>query len=448
MTDSNQGEALPSPTKTELMGVAKEYLFRYSHHDFIDIVVSRAQGSRVYDRDGRSVLDFSSGQMCSTIGHNHPAILKAIDASKDQPIHLYTYMLDESVIGLARKLGELLPNELRKIMFLSTGGESNEAAIRMAKMHTGGFEVISVDASWHGMTAGAHSSTFGGGRKGYGPMMSGTFALPLPNSFRCPIQHCRDVCDKTCLKVGFGMIDTMSTGSYAALITEPLFGAGGLTVPPEGYFNFLRQECDKRNMLLIVDEAQTGLGRSGVMFTHERTGIVPDILTLSKTLGGGFALSATCTSSEIEEDVHEKGFIYHTSHTSDPMPARIGLAVIDVIVREELAKRAQELGKYFMERLDTLKQKYDFVADVRGMGLLIGVELVKDRKTRDTYPELGHYLVDKCFGSGLHFHLSGMASASKVGTVIKLAPPMTVTEAEIDEAVSILDKAMSQWRSS
>ncbi len=446
MSDNVRSEAPSSRTKAELMEVAKEYLFRYSHHEFIDIVVSRAQGSRVYDHDGRAVLDFSSGQMCSTIGHNHPAILEAIEASKNQPIHLYTYMLDESVIELARKLGELLPKELRKVMFLSTGGESNESAIRMAKMHTGGFEVISVDASWHGMTAGAHSSTFGGGRKGYGPMMSGTFALPLPNSFRCPIQHCRNTCDKTCLKVGFGMIDTMSTGSYAALITEPLFGAGGLTIPPDGYFDFLRQECDKRNMLLIVDEAQTGLGRSGVMFTHERTGIVPDILTLSKTLGGGFALSATCTSAEIEEDVHDKGFIYHTSHTSDPMPARIGLAVLDVIVREELAKRAEKLGNYFMERLGNLMQKYEFVADVRGMGLLIGVELVKDRKTRTIYPELGRYLVDKCFHSGLHFHLSGMASASKAGTVIKLAPPMTVSEAELDEAVDILDEAMSGWR--
>lgn len=443
---SNMSNQQATATKAELMETAKEYLFRYSHHDFIDIVVSRAQGACVYDRDGRRILDFSSGQMCSTIGHNHPAIIAALAESAEKPIHLYTYMLDESVIELARRLGELLPEKLGKIMFLSTGGESNESAIRMAKLRTGGFEVISVDASWHGMTAGAHSSTFGGGRKGYGPMMPGTYALPLPNSFRCPIQHCRDKCDKTCLKVGLNMIDAMSTGSYAALLTEPLFGAGGLTIPPEGYFEFLREECDKRGMLLIVDEAQTGLGRSGHLFTHDRTGVVPDILTLSKTLGGGFALAATCTSAEIEEDVHEKGFLYHTSHTSDPMPARVGLAVLDVIIGEGLAQRAAALGEYFRERLRSLGQKYDFVADVRGQGLLIGVELVKDRQTRDIYPELGRFLVEQCFAAGLHFHLSGMASASKAGTVIKLAPPMTVTEAELDEAVDILDRAMSAWR--
>jgi 2,2-dialkylglycine decarboxylase (pyruvate) len=361
-----------------------------------------------------------------------------------EPLHLYSNMLSPAVVELARDLARLLPPNLQKAMFLSTGSESNEAALRIAKLDTGGFEVIAMGNAWHGMTAGSNANTYAGARKGYGPTMPGTMALPPPNGYRCPIRHCAGTCDTTCLDVGFEMADMQSVGAYAAVICEPVLAAGGIVVPPETYMRRLKAHCEKRGLLLIFDEAQTAFGRLGSMFCFEQMGVVPDILTLSKSLGGGLPLAATMTSAAIEERVHAKGFHFYTSHVSDPYPARVALRILKLIEAERLVEKAKADGAYFMAGLCALQQRYEAIGDVRGLGLLIGVELVRERAAKTPDPALGANLVRRCFELGLQTTLSGAARDPASGTVWKLAPPLTVTRAELDQGLDIIDRALGE----
>jgi len=421
----------------------EKHLFRYPRSGFAPALIVAAQGSWMRDADGREILDFGSGQMCATLGHNHPAIVEAIRQGCEGPIHLYSTFLSAPVIELATELAKLLPPHLQKVMLLSTGAESNEASLRLAKLATGGFEVLSLGGAWHGMTAGANAQTFAGGRRGFGPPQPGAFALPAPNAYRCPIRHCTDRCDMACLDVGFELWDQQSVGAGAAVLCEPILAAGGMIVPPDGWFARLREHCARRGLLLIFDEAQTGLGRTGAMFCFEHEGVAPDILNLSKTLGGGVALAATIASAELEEDAHEKGFHYYTSHVSDPLPARVGLAILQLIAEQDLVAHARAMGERLATGLRELANRHEAIGDVRGKGLLVGVELVRDRRTRKPHPELGKAAVKRAFELGLQSSLSGSARDPELGTVWKLAPPMTVSAAEIDLGLDLIDRALT-----
>jgi 2,2-dialkylglycine decarboxylase (pyruvate) len=354
-------------------------------------------------------------------------------------LHLDSTMLSPDVVALADRLCGLLPEPLGKVQFLNTGGEANEAAIRLAKIATGRFEVIGMAGSWHGTTTGAASATYAHGRKNYGPAMPGSLAIPAPHCYRCPIRHCRERCDMACLDAGFDMIDAISVGSEAALIVEPIQSAGGIVVPPDGYFKRLREHCDRRGILLILDEAQTGLGRVGDLFAFEGDGVVPDILTLSKTLGGGLPLSAVVASESVAEKGREGGFAHYTSHASDPLTATVGLAVIDVILGENLAERAKTVGAQLKDRLLELQDRHEAIGDVRGRGLLLGVEIVADRETREPGHDLIAALTERCFALGLNINRVGGPHS-----VWRIAPPLTIGEAEIDSAIEIMDRAFRE----
>jgi 2,2-dialkylglycine decarboxylase (pyruvate) len=198
-----------------------EHLIRYGM-PFAPHLIAKARGTLLWDTAGRELLDFTSGQMCATLGHNHPRIVAAIREACEGALHLYSGMLSPPVVALSQRLAAMLPPHLSKSMFLSTGAEANEAALKMAKLHTGKFEVVGFTGAWHGMTSGAQSVNYVAGRRGYGPMMPGSLALPAPNAYHCPVRHCRDRCDGTCLEVGFDLVDALSTGSLAAVIAEPV----------------------------------------------------------------------------------------------------------------------------------------------------------------------------------------------------------------------------------
>jgi len=223
----------------DLWQTVDDHLIRYGG-SFAPVIAGEAKGSWVRDIDGRAILDFTSGQMCSTLGHSHPEIVAAIQGACNEAIHLFSGMLSPSVIGLAKALAEILPPPLTKSMFLSTGGEVNEAALKLAKLKTGGFEVVGLNGSWHGATGGAASSTYAAGRNGSGPAAPGTFALPAPYAYRCPIRHCTGTCDTTCLEVGFAAYDAQSVGRPAAVIAEPILSSGGIIEPPAGYLAKLK----------------------------------------------------------------------------------------------------------------------------------------------------------------------------------------------------------------
>jgi 2,2-dialkylglycine decarboxylase (pyruvate) len=415
-------------------------LIRYGGSFWGEPVV-RASGSYVQTASGRRVLDFTAGQICATIGHNHPRVADAVRRALDEVVHLNSWMLSPPVLDLAGALLATVPPPLSKAMFLSTGGESIEAAVKMAKLYTGGFEVASLTRSWHGLTSGAAALTMSGGRRGYGPLMPGAFALPAPYAYRCPVRHCDGACDCTCLEAGFDLFDQASVGAPAAVVAEPVLSAGGVIVPPPGYFARLLELCEEREMLLVLDECQTGLGRIGTMYGFEAFGVVPDFLVLSKTLGGGIPIGAVVTSATIEAECHARGFMHVTSHVSDPLPAAAARAVLDVVVEEDLAARAARQGTRLMGHLRTLQERHEAIGDVRGMGLLCGIELVEDRSTRAPAHALGAALTDACETRGLSINLVRGQSTGGANC-IRMAPPLNISDDDVDLAAEILDASL------
>jgi 2,2-dialkylglycine decarboxylase (pyruvate) len=417
----------------------KRFLIRYSH-GFASFTVARASGAWIETTDGQRILDFTSGQICSTIGHNHPRIVAAVQRSLDEVIHLNSWMLSEPVLALAERLVGLVPPSLDKVILVNTGGEANEVALRIAKMHTGRFEIVGLTRSWHGLQAGVASINLAAGHAGYGPLMPGSLTLPAPYAYRCPIRHCNGACDCSCLEAGFNLIDQQSVGSLCAVIAEPVLSAGGIIVPPPDYFQRLRKLCDERGMLLILDEAQTGFGRLGTMFGFELYQVEPDILSVSKTLGGGVPIAATFTSSEIEADCYAKGFMHVTSHVSDPLPAAAGLALLEVIEEEGFVEQARRRGEYLMARLRGLQEDFEQIGDVRGRGLLVGVELVEDRNTKEPADALGLAVSNECLRRGLSMNI--VRSNAGLFNCFRMAPPLSITEGEIDIAIEIIAESL------
>jgi 2,2-dialkylglycine decarboxylase (pyruvate) len=432
--ESTQGNADPA-----FWEKARAHLVRYGG-DFVPIIAERAQGSFMWDAQGRRILDFCSGQMSAIIGHSHPEIVEVVRRTVGELDHLYSTILSRPVVDLAARLAELAPGKLDRVLLLSTGGESNDAAIRMAKLATGRHEMVGLSRSWHGVTGGAASATYSSSRRGYGPAQVGSFVLPAPDAYRSRFIGADGSYDwRSELDFGFELIDRQSTGELAACIAEPILSSGGVLEPPVGYMPALAEKCRERGMLLIFDEAQTGLGRTGNLFACERDAVVPDFLTLSKTLGAGLPLAAVLATPEIEDICYERGFLFYTTHASDPLPAAVGLKVLEVVVRDSLAERARILGDHLRDGLLALKQRHECIGDVRGRGLLIGLDLVRNRATKAPAPELAQRVARACLELGM------MTSVVRGGFgIFRIAPPITIAKDEIDLALDIFDAAITQ----
>jgi 2,2-dialkylglycine decarboxylase (pyruvate) len=426
--------------KEGLLQASRDYLVRYGGDAFPNLFTS-AKGTIVKDSNGREYLDFTSGQMCATIGHNHPAIVEAVHRAGEKAFHMFSGMIPEVVAELGQTLArDWLPGDIKKTIFINTGSEATEVALRMAKMYTDGYEVLALGGSWHGITGGASTVSFASDRKGYGVPAPGVFLIPEPNSYRPYIQAATpEEAALANLNLALTMFDMQSSGRGAAIIVEPIISAGGVLVPPKSFMQALRKAADDRGMLLIFDEAQTAFGRIGTRTGSEFFGVVPDIMTMSKTLGGGLPLAAVSTTAKIEEVLHQKHFTFYTSHVSDPLTAEVGLAVLKVIKEENLIARANEMGGYLRRRFEELQQRYEVIGDIRGAGLLLGVELVTDRASRSPAHELGAMTTRKCFENGLSMNIRRRPER---GSVWRIAPPLTVSTDEIDRAVDILDKAL------
>ncbi|MFV0309406.1 MAG: aspartate aminotransferase family protein [Desertimonas sp.] len=421
---------------------ATRHLVRYGGGgDFMPFVADRAAGSFVYDRNGRAVLDFTSGQMSSILGHSHPAIVDTVSTMIGRLDHLFSGMLSAPVIDLAEALAAIAPG-LDRVLLLTTGAESNEAALRMARLVTGGWEVVGFAQSWHGMTGAAASATYSAGRRGYGPAAVGSMAIPVPNAYRPRFTNVDGSIDwRTELDDGFDLIDRQSSGGLAAFIAEPILSSGGIIELPLGYLEALRAKCRDRGMLLVLDEAQTGVGRTGSMFAFQRDGVIPDVLTLSKTIGAGLPLAAVLTTDEIEARAHELGFLFYTTHVSDPLPAAVGLTVLEVVARDRLADRAAEAGQRLQAGLLALQERHECIGDIRGRGLLVGVEIVADRTSKKPAPEIGTAISRRCLDLGLSMNIVQLPS---MGGVFRIAPPLTVSDEELDLGLSIIDQAISE----
>lgn len=417
---------------------ANTHLTRYGP-SFEPVIIERAAGSFVYDADGRAILDFTSGQMSAVLGHTHPDIVATVARQMGDVAHLFSGMLSRPVVNLAERLAALAPG-LDRVQLLTTGAEANEAAIRMAKLVTGGHEIVAFAQSWHGMTGAAASATYSAGRRGYGPAAAGSFVIPAPNAYRPRFKTADGGNDwQTELDDAFALIDSQSTGNLAAFIAEPILSSGGILELPIGYLAALKRKCEQRGMLLILDEAQTGIGRTGHMFAFERDGVVPDILTLSKTLGAGLPLAAVMTTQAIEQTAFERGFLFYTTHVSDPLPAAVGVTVLDVVERDGLVAQATARGNRLREGLLSLQQRFECIGDVRGRGLLLGLEIVVDRQSKAPGFELGARIMEETMRRGLSMNIVKLPS---MGGVFRIAPPLTVSEAEIDRGLEIMSEAI------
>ena len=425
--------------EAEFWNNANRHMLRYGGRGaaFNDFVPERALGAWLYDASGRKMLDFTSGQMSSILGHSHPEVVETLREAAGRLDHLYSFMLSKPAVDLATALAELVP-ELPRVMLLSTGSESNEAAIRLAKIVTGKWEIVGFAQSWHGNTGTSAASSYVAARRGQGPMTPGNYAIPAPNATR---PRFPGVTWQQELDDSFALIDSQSTGNLAAFIAEPILSAGGVLDLPVGYLAALKEHCQRRGMLLILDEAQTGLGRTGMMFAFERDNTVPDMLTLSKTLGAGMALAALMTSEAISQAADEHGFFFTTTHVNDPLTASVGLKVVEIVRRDALDKRAGVLGGRLRAGLQNLMQRYQCVADVRGRGLLLGMEFAAHGGKSASV--ISNEIIKASMKRGLSANVSG-SSESLAGGVMRIAPPLTVTEEEIDAGLEILDSAVKE----
>lgn len=427
--------------QTHLQDIASRCLINYGTSFEKDIVV-RSSGLYVYNVAGHRILDWTSGQMSCLVGHGHPEVVKTISDHAANLDHLFSGMLSPPVLRLADRLTSVLPEGLDKAFFLSTGGESNEAAIKMAKIYTGKFEIVGLGASWHGVTAQALGTQYHFGRKGQGPLMPGMHMLPPPNAYRSIFRNPDGSYDwEKELDYGWSLIDRASCGSLAACIVECIQSSAGMHVLPPGYLKALKRHCEQRDMLLIVDEAQTGIGRCGDLFASaDFEKVTPDILTLSKTLGNGIPLSAVVTSNEIERVCAERGFCFYTTHVNDPLPAAVGDKVLEIVLRDNLVENSRARGQQLKEGLLKLQQRYGCIGDVRGRGLMCGVEIVGDRETKSPAIDLARRIGETMYKLGLWANLS---SHQSFGGVFRIAPPIVITEEEINEGLAIMEEALS-----
>jgi len=414
---------------TTLLKIADESLLRHAG-TFDGLLVERASGTTIWDREGNQYLDFTSGQLCATFGHNPPRLRDAIAASFDRAVHSSSLLLSEEVILFAERLLELLPPTLSKVTLLSTGSEATEVGLRAAKMATGRWETIGVSRSYHG--------AFLPHRQGSGPGQPGVHAIPAPYCFRCPLGTTYPQCGFACIDVGMATGDTQRTSEVAACIIEPILSTGGMIEPPSGYLAHLREHCDERGIQLIFDEAQTGLGRTGDMFAFESSEVVPDVLALSKSLGGGFPLAAVVVTDTIAEEAERNGFRFLTSHMNEPSMAMIGLAMLSLAVDHVQRASAATKGERFRLGLEETMGDATIIGDVRGRGLLLGIEFVTDRASMDPAPEAATVVAEACRRRGLIVQVVS-------GNVWRIAPPLTVSDDEVDRAVSIIGESTTEY---
>lgn len=402
-------------------------------------VIARAEGIAVFDTTGKRYLDFGSGQMAAALGHNHPRYVATVKRSLETISHSTKTFLNVDRLELHRRLGEILTRPLQKSLFLVSGSDAIEAAVDMARKATGGVDVLALNMALHGSTSFVtRSLTFGWNRSKHRLAAPGTSAILAPYAYRSPFGDDPDFVEK-CLKISFEIADSNFTGKPAAVIVEPVMSAGGVVVPPPGYIAALRKMAHERGMLLIMDESQTGLGKTGRMWGHQHEDIVPDIMTVSKHFGAGLPVSAVCTSSAIAEQAVGNGYFATRSHACDPIVCAAGVASIDIIQEEGLVERAAVIGTRVQAQLQEMMQEVDAIGDIRGRGVLHGLELVEDRKTKAPANELARAVVQHCQDAGLLVQARGSHGRLNV---IRLVPPMTSSDAEIDEGMSILRTAL------
>ncbi|HSJ33858.1 MAG TPA: aminotransferase class III-fold pyridoxal phosphate-dependent enzyme [Acidimicrobiia bacterium] len=422
-----------------------EYLTR--HTDIIapviafdtPIVAEKAEGLWITDKDGNRWADFACGTAVTNLGHRHPAVVEAAHAQIDSLIHSGCVVHYESIVHAAERLADVAPDGINKFGFANSGAEAVEAAVKLARYHTGRQGVITFRGSFHGRTMGAVSYTTSNAkyRDGYHPVLGSTFVVPFPHPYRWGLTE--DEAVDYCLnELALLFKHVVTPKNIGAMLIEPVQGEGGYYPAPARFLEELRTVCDEHGIMLVFDEVQTGFGRTAEWFAADHYSVKPDIIALGKGIANGFPLSAYGAPADIMNDwpVGAHG----TTFGGNPVSCAASVAVLDTM--GDLLPHARELSKRAFERLEDMAERHPTIGDVRGLGLMIGVELVSDAENRTQSAEAFRHVHEYCLERELI-----VIECGPDGNVIRFIPPLITTADELDWALGLIDEALTDWES-
>lgn len=411
----------------------REYVMTSVVKSIQPVVVEKAQGAVVTDVGGREYIDCFAGISVVNAGHCHPAVVAAAREQLEKLVHCCSYMYySQPTADLAEKMAEITPGRLKKSFFANSGAEAIEGALKLAKLYTGKHEVIALQASFHGRTWGALSVTGNSGRKRRGgPYAPGVAFAPAPYFFRS-----RHATSEECAQALEEIIRFSTSGDVAAFIAEPVLGEGGIIVPPPDYFTEVKKILDRHNILFIADEVQSGFGRTGKMFAIEHYGVEPDILVTAKGIADGFPLAAFTARDEIAAAFQPGDHL--STFGGNPVCCAAALASICVIEQEHLCAKATQDGEYILSNLRALQKDLPVIGEVRGLGLMIGIELVGNEDLEPA-PARAEAVRESCLKKGL---LVGVGGA--YGNVLRIQPPLVISKEQLDFALQTISTALEE----
>ena len=424
--------------RDEILRKNKQYIFPCVVNYYTEpLVADHAQGQYLWDSEGRRYLDFFGGILTVSVGHSNPKVTGKIKQQIERLQHSSTVYPTEQIVALAEKLAQITPGKLQKSFFTNSGTEANEAAVLVARMATGSFDVVALRHGYSGHSQLTKSLTAMAPWRKSGVISVGVAHAISPYCYRCPLGMTYPGCGVECANDVEEVIRTATSGSIAAFLAEPIQGAGGFITPPKEYFKIVFNIVKKYGGLFISDEVQTGFGRTGKKwFGIEHWEVEPDIITSAKGMANGAPVGLTIATPEVADAF--KGMTIST-FGGNPVTAVAARATIEVIEEEKLLENADSVGGYFRQKLDELKEKHTLIGDVRGMGLMQGLELVRDRKTKEPAPEATNQFMERCRSNGLLIGKGGL-----YGNVIRLSPPLNIRRSDVDEAVGLMDKSLSE----
>ncbi|MBV8282128.1 MAG: aspartate aminotransferase family protein [Candidatus Eremiobacteraeota bacterium] len=394
------------------------------------------QGAYVTDEDGRRYLDFFAGIAVLVAGHNHPSIIAAVHDQADRIVHTSTLYLNEPVLDLAQRLSEASPPGLDKVFVGNSGTEANELAAVLARHFTKSSEFIALAHAYHGRSAWTVGITGLSAWRNFGAEPSKIVFAPNAYCYRCPLHLTYPSCEIACAKAVEDIIKTETSGRVAGYYAETIQGVGGIITPPPEYYGIVKEILDRHGILFIADEVQTAWGRLGHnLFGISDWGVIPDIVTSAKGLGNGLPISVVIARREIA-DAYQGPHI--NTFGGNPLSSRAAVATLDVVEREGLTANANTVGDHLLARLRDLARKHTLIGDVRGRGLMLGVELVADRKTKEPAAAAAERVLDACKDRGLLIGRGGLYA-----NTLRIQPPLIITREQADEAARILDEALT-----
>ncbi len=399
------------------------------------IAVERGRGAELWDVDGRRYLDCFAGISVVSTGHSHPRVVEAAREQMERFIHCGTYLYQVPVAGtLAQRLAEVTPGRLEKTFFSNSGAEAVEGAMRLARAFSGRTEFIAIETGFHGRTNATLAVTGNRKRKQHGgPYLGGVAFAPAPHPTRC--RTCGGRCTLRCADAVEDVINYHTSGNVAAFIAEPILGEAGIVVPHPDYFRRVKEILDRHGILLIIDEVQTGFGRTGKMFGIEHYGVEPDIMTMAKGIASGFPLGGFIARPEIADSFRPGEHL--STFGGNPVACAAAVATLDVIVDEDLCENSARLGEWMLGRLGTLAQAHPVIGEVRGKGLMIGIELVESRDTMEPAADRATKVRAACRERGVIVGIGGFS-----GNVLRVQPPLVIREEQLEEALGALDEAL------